>query len=75
MNSGYYRKYFGFILVILAIVLTAANIKKPKILIIGDSISYGYALFVKDYFEDKAIVSRNPGNAGHTGMGLKNIRE
>ncbi len=69
------KKFFGFIIVILAIVLTAANIKKPKILIIGNSISYGYTSFVKDYFEDKAIVSRNPGNAGHTGMGLENIRE
>lgn len=47
--------------------------KKPKILIIGDSISIGYTPFVKEYFLEKAIVSRNKGNAQHTGTGLKNI--
>jgi len=69
------KKFFGFIIVILAIVLTVANIKKPKILIIGDSISSGYTPFVKDYFEDKAMVARIKGNARHTGMGLENIRK
>ena len=69
------KKYFGIIILILAIVLTAANIKRPKILIIGDSISIGYTPFVKDYFKDIAIVAHSPGNAGHTGMGLENIKE
>ena len=69
------KKYFLISIVILAIVLSAANTKKPKILIIGDSISIGYTPFVKDYFKDKAVVAHNPGNAGHSGMGLENIRE
>ena len=69
------KKYFLISIVILAIVLSAANTKKPKILIIGDSISIGYTPFVKDYFKDKAVVTHNPGNAGHSGMGLENIRE
>ena len=69
------KKYFLIGIVILAIVLSASNTKKPKILIIGDSISIGYTPFVKDYFKDKAVVVHNPGNAGHSGMGLENIRE
>lgn len=48
---------------------------KPKILIIGDSISIGYTPFVKAYFSDRAIVSHNPGNAQHTGTGLSKIKE
>ena len=49
--------------------------KKPKILIIGDSISIGYTPFVKTFFSEKAIVYHNPGNAQHTGTGLKNIEQ
>jgi hypothetical protein len=47
--------------------------KKPKILIIGDSISMGYTPFVKEMLGDKAIVSHNNGNAQHSGYGLENI--
>lgn len=56
-------------------ILTAFTEKKPKILIIGDSISIGYTPFVKKYFVDNAIVQHNPGNAQHTGTGLKKVRE
>lgn len=70
-----HKKYFLISIVILAIVLSAADTKRPKILMIGDSISVGYTPFVKEYFKDKAIVAHNPGNAGHSGMGLENIRE
>uniref|UniRef100_UPI004047827F SGNH/GDSL hydrolase family protein n=1 Tax=Mariniflexile sp. TaxID=1979402 RepID=UPI004047827F len=49
--------------------------KKPKILIIGDSISIGYTPFVKTYFSDVAKVSHNNGNAQHTGTGLQNIEK
>lgn len=49
--------------------------EKPKILIIGDSISIGYTLFVQEYFSDQAIVKHNPGNAQHTGTGLQKIEE
>lgn len=48
---------------------------KPKILIIGDSISIGYTPFVKEKLAQKANVFHNPGNAQHTGTGLKKITE
>jgi len=69
------NKYFGFLLVILAMDLTADNLKIPKILIIGDSISLGYTPMIKEYFGDKARISHNPGNAGDTSRGLENIKE
>ena len=62
-------------LILLALLLLATTLKKPRILIIGDSISIGYTPYVKEYFEGKAIVEHNPGNAGDTGRGLKNIRD
>lgn len=46
---------------------------KPKILIIGDSISIGYTPFVKKELAGEAIVSHNAGNAQHTGTGLQKI--
>jgi hypothetical protein len=65
-----------FALAVLALVVFMAfSNKKPKVLIIGDSISIGYTPFVKKYFADKAIISHNPGNAQHTGTGLQNIEE
>ena len=48
---------------------------KPKILIIGDSISMGYTPFVSKKLKKKARVYHNPKNAQHTGVGLKNINE
>jgi len=47
--------------------------KKPKVLIIGDSISLGYTPFVKQILAKKATVSHNKGNAQHSGYGLENI--
>ena len=44
--------------------------EKPKILIIGDSISIGYTPFVKEILKNEAIIIHNPGNAQHTGTGL-----
>lgn len=49
--------------------------EKPKILIIGDSISIGYTPFVQKKFGDNAMVAHNPGNAQHTGTGLEMIEE
>jgi len=66
--------YFTFIIAIF-LVMTAFNEKKPKILIIGDSISIGYTPFVKEQLSEKAVVSHNPGNAQHTGTGLEKIEE
>ena len=48
---------------------------KPKVLIIGDSISIGYTPFVKEQLKESAEVFHNPGNAQHTGTGLKKIKD
>lgn len=48
---------------------------KPRILIIGDSISIGYTPFVQQNLAGKAVVVHNPGNAQHTGTGLAKIDE
>jgi len=61
--------------IVLSFLLTAFIGHKPKILIIGDSISNGYMSFVVEYFSGKAMVSHNPGNAQHSGFGLQKIRE
>jgi hypothetical protein len=46
----------------------------PKVLIIGDSISIGYFSFVENELNKKATLCHKPGNAQHTGTGLKNIK-
>jgi len=45
----------------------------PRVLIIGDSISIGYTPYVKSFLRGLAAVSHNPGNAGDTWRGLKNL--
>lgn len=70
-----HSSFVNALLVILIIAFSSAVEKKPKILIIGDSISGGYTRYVRDHFKDRAIVEHNPGNAGDTGKGLKFIRE
>jgi hypothetical protein len=52
----------------------ASDSSLPQVLIIGDSISIGYMRALGGLLEGKAIVRHNPGNAGHTGMGLANIK-
>lgn len=47
--------------------------QKPKILIIGDSISIGYTPYVKKALEDKAQIFHNEGNAKFTGYGMQNL--
>ena len=68
------KTYLVFIILTFTL-LTACTETKPKILIIGDSISIGYTPFVKEHFGDRAMVSHNPGNAQHTGTGLKKIQQ
>lgn len=46
---------------------------KPKVLIIGDSISIGYFPFVKEALMDKADLVHNPGNAQATQKGLQQL--
>lgn len=62
------------ILLLFSLVFSEVD-EKPKILIIGDSISIGYTPFVQEKFGDRAIVKHNPGNAQHTGTGLEKIEE
>jgi len=69
------KKTLLLICCICIILLTSLSKKKQKVLIIGDSISIGYTPFVKEHFLNKLIVEHNPGNAQHTGKGLKNIKQ
>lgn len=63
------------VVAVLVVSLTSFIQDKPNILIIGDSISIGYTPFVKEKLMKKANVFHNPGNAEHTGTGLKKIEE
>ena len=67
--------HIKFIIVVALILCAAGTPVLPEILMIGDSISLGYTPFVKEYFKGKAVIVHSPGNAGHSGMGLENIRE
>ena len=69
------KKIILSLFVICIFMLTSFSEKKSKILIIGDSISIGYTPFVKENLIKKAIVKHNPGNAQHTGTGLKKVKE
>lgn len=60
-------------LVVLIFLFCGFTPQQSRVLIIGDSISIGYFPFVKEHFKDKAVVMHNPGNAQHTGTGLKQI--
>jgi lysophospholipase L1-like esterase len=60
-------------LTILIVAMSGFIHQKPRILIIGDSISIGYTPFVKERLADIADVFHNPGNAQHTGTGLKEL--
>ncbi len=51
----------------------AFTVPSKKVLIIGDSISLGYFPYVKKALENEAEVRHNPGNAQHTGTGLRMI--
>lgn len=60
---------------IIVLFFSAFDARKPRILIIGDSIAAGYTPYVKAHFKDQAIVERIPGNAQHTGTGIEKIVE
>ncbi|MCH7905356.1 MAG: sulfatase-like hydrolase/transferase [Armatimonadetes bacterium] len=48
---------------------------RPRVLLIGDSISQGYTKFVQEQLADEAEVLRIPGNGRHTGFGLEKLDE
>ncbi|MFP6883617.1 MAG: hypothetical protein VCA40_04240, partial [Roseibacillus sp.] len=45
----------------------------PRILLIGDSITFGYTLFVREALKGVANVHRIPTNGGPTSKGLEHI--
>lgn len=47
----------------------------PRVLLIGDSISMGYTLDVREMLKGKANVHRIPTNGGPTTNGIKNIKD
>lgn len=63
-----------FLLLSMTFLGSGLQVDRPKILIIGDSISLGYTPYVQEELKDRALVFHNPGNAQHTGTGLDKIR-
>lgn len=53
----------------------AVDADRPRVLIIGDSISLGYTPSVKRMMSEEAEVVHNKGNAQHTGTGLAKLDE
>lgn len=49
--------------------------KRPRVLIIGDSISLGYTPYVQKYFRGTVVVRHHRGNAGPTARGLEEIEK
>ena len=48
---------------------------KPRVLLIGDSISIGYTVPVRKHLQGKALVFRPPVNCQFTGYGLANVKK
>jgi acyl-CoA thioesterase-1 len=46
----------------------------PRVLLIGDSISIGYTVPVRQRLQDKAVVCRPPVNCQHTAYGLAHLK-
>lgn len=65
----------SLVLLVLLIILSGCYFWKPKVLIIGDSISIEYTHYVKEYFNGEARIMHNPGNAQHTGVGLDKLKD
>jgi hypothetical protein len=53
----------------------STSLSLPKVLLIGDSISIGYTPHVVQALNGRAEVTHHPGNARHTGNGLKLLDE
>lgn len=61
-----------FILCVITL-LSMQTPERPRVLIIGDSISIGYTPFVKKLLADVADVTRPTANCGSTRIGLRDI--
>lgn len=68
------RHYSVFLLFVVLIFFTGFRSEAPKVLIIGDSISIGYFPYVQEQLTNATVI-HNPGNAQHTGTGLKKLNE
>lgn len=56
------------------LVFVKDNPALPRVLLIGDSISLGYTLPVRELLKDRANVHRIPGNGGETARGLVGLQ-
>ena len=64
------------VVLIIGVILFAENEKEnnlPNVLIIGDSISFGYSEPLKDITKNKVNITLIPENAGHTENGLSKL--
>ena len=52
-----------------------ADVSLPRVLLIGDSICYGYEKHVRKQLEGRVELVKNPGNAEYTGNGIKHLDE
>jgi len=69
---------FILILILAAPAASQARVprgKRPRVLIIGDSISMGYTPYVQRIFRGTAVVRHHRGNAGPTARGLEDIEK
>lgn len=69
------KRFFPAVILLILLSLSSFVWNQKRILIIGDSISIGYTPYVWKYFQGKALVTHNPGNAQHTGTGIEKIEE
>lgn len=66
---------FGLLLIGIQTFAQTETTSLPKVLVIGDSISNGYTKPLTELLQGKATVIHNPGNAQHSGYGLKNLEK
>lgn len=67
------KKILATILAVVCLVSAANDKEKPRVLILGDSISMGYTKFVKENLQGVADVFRPDDNCGGTKKGLQFI--
>lgn len=64
---------FAVAMLLLTSLQSARAADKPKVLLIGDSISLGYTPFVLEMTKDSLDAMHHAGNAQHTGTGLARL--
>ena len=61
------------LLIVMAVCCRISSADQPNVLIIGDSISWGYTPAVVQMMQQEANVRHNAGNAQHTAAGLRKL--